>query len=237
MFQSRFGKIDQFGWWYLERISADAGIHFTSTEFKDECQTRVVRLTLAAPEHQEMNGQVEVTWRTLLTVSHSLMVHARVLEAYVHFALINEIYHIFPVLPIKDLINQDGDPTTPRKPATGTKPSVSHLRVLLCPCVVRKATEHVETKALDMRHQAQKGFRGIFFGIPEHQKGYLVYVPSTRKIISSYDVVFDESFFSVLAYTSRTYSEAMAMRPAVMYTPYDTSSREQTGNVITFAQF
>ena len=29
----------------------------------------------------------------------------------------------------------------------------------------------------------------------------------------------------------------MAMRPAVTYTPYATSSKEQTGNVITFAQF
>ena len=84
------------------------------------------------------------------------------------------------------------NPTTPYKLATGTKPSVSHLRVLFRPCVVRKATEHVETKALNMRHQAQKGFRGIFVGIPEHQKGYLVYVLSTRKITSSYDVVFDK---------------------------------------------
>ena len=49
MFQSRFGKIDQFGWWDLERISADAGTQFTSKEFKDECQTCGVRLTLAAP--------------------------------------------------------------------------------------------------------------------------------------------------------------------------------------------
>ena len=48
MFQSRFGKIDQFGWWDLERISADAGTQFTLTEFKDECQTRVVPLTLAS---------------------------------------------------------------------------------------------------------------------------------------------------------------------------------------------
>ena len=31
MFQSRFGKIDQFGWWDLEKISADAGTQFTST--------------------------------------------------------------------------------------------------------------------------------------------------------------------------------------------------------------
>ena len=70
----------------------------------------------------------------------------------------------------------------------------THLRVLFCPCVVRKATAHVETNMLNMRHQAQKGFSGIFVGIPEHQKVYIVYVPSTRKLISSYDVVFDESF-------------------------------------------
>ena len=157
-------------------------------------QTRGVCLTLAAPEHQYMNGQVEVTWRTLRIVANSLMVHARVPEVYVHFTLMYTTDHIFPVLPIKDLINEDGDPTTPHKLATDTKPSVSYLRVLFCPCVVRKAMTHVETKTLNMRHQAQKGFRGIFLGIPEHQKGYLVYVPSTRKVIYSYDVVFDESF-------------------------------------------
>ena len=86
MFQSKFGKIDQFGWWDLERNSADAGTQFILTEFKEECQTRKVRLTLAAPEHQDMNRQVEVTWRTLRTVAHALMVHARVPEVYVHFA-------------------------------------------------------------------------------------------------------------------------------------------------------
>ena len=141
-------------------------------------------MTIAAPEHQEMNRQVEVTWIALRTVAHSLMVHARVPEVYVHFALMYTTDHIFPVLPIKDIINKDGDPTTPHKLVTVTKPSVSHLRVLFCPCVVRKAMAHVETKTLNMRHQAQKGFRGIFIGIPEHKKGYLVYVPSTRKIIS-----------------------------------------------------
>ena len=166
MFQSRFGKIDQFGWWDLEIISADAGTQFTLTEFKDECQTCGVRLTLAAPKHQNMNGKVEVTWRTLRTVAHSLMVHARVPEVYVHFALMYTTDHIFPVLPIKDLIDEDGNPTTPHKLATGTKPSVSYLCVLFYPCVVQKATSHVETKTLNMLHQAQKGFRGIFVGIP-----------------------------------------------------------------------
>ena len=130
------------------------------------------------------------------------MVHARVTETHVHFALMYKTDHIFPVLPIKDLINKDGDPTTPHKLATGTKPSVSHLQMLFYQCVVQKATAHVETKTLNMRHQAQKGFRGIFVGIPEHQKGYLVYVPRTRKIIPSYDVVFDEKKSIELTYMS-----------------------------------
>ena len=64
-----------------------------------------------------------------------------------------------------------------------------------------------------------------------------MYVHNTRKIISSYDVVFDKKNSSALAYTSLTYSEAMAMRLAVMYTPYATSLKEQTGDVTTFAQF
>ena len=88
-----------------------------------------------------------------------------------------------------------------------------------------------------MRHQAQKGFRGIFVGITQHQKVYLVYVPSTRKIISSYDVVFDEILSSTLAYTSQPCSEAMVMRPDMTYTPSATSLRGKTGNIITFSQF
>ena len=55
--------------------------------------------------------------------------------------------------------------------------------------------------------------------------------------MSSYDVVFDESFYSVLAYTSQHYSEAMVMRPSVTYTLHATSLKEQTDDIIIFAQF
>ena len=53
MFQSRFGKIDEFALWDLKIIPADAGTQLTLAEFKEECQTRGVDLKLAAPEHQE----------------------------------------------------------------------------------------------------------------------------------------------------------------------------------------
>ena len=76
-------------------------------------------------------------------ISHSNMVYALVLEAYIHVTLICTEYHIFPLLPIKDLINEDVDPTKPFKFATGKKPSILHLRILFCPCVVHKSPAHV----------------------------------------------------------------------------------------------
>ena len=64
-----------------------------------------------------------------------------------------------------------------------------------------------------------------------------MYVTSTRNLISLYDVVFDGKKSSALSYTSRPYLEVMSICLAVTYTPNATSSKEQTGNVITFAQF
>ena len=105
IFLYKFGKIDKFGWWDLEIISADADTKFTSTEFQDECQTRDVHLTLVASEHQEMNGQMKVTWRTLRTIYQLIMVHARVLEVYIAFYFNRYGRSYFLVLPIKDMIN------------------------------------------------------------------------------------------------------------------------------------
>ena len=153
MLQSRFWEIDEFGCWNLEKISADADTQFTLTEFKEECQTYVSHLTLLAPENQESNRQVEVTKRTLRTISHSLMVHALISESYIHFSFMYTKDHIFTVLPIKDMINEYVKHTTPSELATCTKPSVSHFRVLFCPCDVQKGIAHVNKKELNMCHQ------------------------------------------------------------------------------------
>ena len=85
-----------------------------------------------------MNRQVEVTWGKLRTVVHSLMVHAKISDAYVHFALMYTADNIFLLLTIKDLINKYGEPTMTFKLAAGTKPSISHLRVLFYHLLYKK---------------------------------------------------------------------------------------------------
>ena len=62
MFQAIFGKVDEYGWWDMEIIQIEAGTQFTSKDFQGGISVRGVRLALASPDHQEINGQVEVTW-------------------------------------------------------------------------------------------------------------------------------------------------------------------------------
>ena len=87
-----------------------------------------------------------------------------------------------------------------------------------------------------MHHQTKKGFRGIFIGITQHQKGNLVYVPHKQRILYLYYVVYDESFSSALAYMSQLYAEPMTIRLAVSYILYAKSSRK-TGDRITLSHF
>ena len=62
------------------------------------------------------------------------MLHARVSEVYIHFAFIYTTDHIFILLPIKYLINEDSNQTNTYKLTTDQKPllcvEVGH-RVLL----------------------------------------------------------------------------------------------------------
>ena len=46
----------------MERIQTDADMQFNSKDFQEGLSVRVLRLSLSAPYHQEMNSQVEVTY-------------------------------------------------------------------------------------------------------------------------------------------------------------------------------
>ena len=35
MFKERFGKVDEFGWWDIERIQTDAGTQFIYKDFQE----------------------------------------------------------------------------------------------------------------------------------------------------------------------------------------------------------
>ena len=68
IFQARFGKLDKIVWWDMEKIQTDDGTQFTSKDFQEGLSVCGKQLALAAPDRQEINGQVKLTWRTLRTI-------------------------------------------------------------------------------------------------------------------------------------------------------------------------
>ena len=70
---------------------------------------------------------------------------------------------------------------------TGELPNLSHLRIFGCPAYV-----HVEKSA--RRKLDNKSWEGIFIGYASDSPAWLVYNPSTRCVIRSANVTFDESW-------------------------------------------
>ena len=70
MFQSIFGKLDEFCLWDLDIIQTDARMQFTSKYSQEVFYIHRLCLTLVEPDHQKIIGHVEVTWHNFRTIAH-----------------------------------------------------------------------------------------------------------------------------------------------------------------------
>jgi hypothetical protein len=59
----------------------------------------------------------------------------------------------------------------------------------------------------------------------------LIFVPSTRQIVVSGDVVFDETFYSAIATTWRPFHDSLALRPINSSIPTGDMTIEETGTI------
>jgi hypothetical protein len=71
-----------------------------------------LKVEAAAPEHQEMNCICKAKWREVHNTTNILLNNARLGSAFFHHAHAYAIY-IINVCPAKNVIDQDGNPTTP----------------------------------------------------------------------------------------------------------------------------
>jgi hypothetical protein len=112
-------------------IRTDAGTAFTSTKFVSECTSLGSKVEAAAPEHQEMKGICKAKWREVHNIANILLNNARLGGAFFHHAHAYAV-HIINVCPAKNVIDQDGNPTTPYQYSFQRKPSIANFRVFGC---------------------------------------------------------------------------------------------------------
>ena len=209
----------QFEYSRLRKLKSDAGTQFGSQDFRAACFADGIYVHLAAPKHQESNGLCERTWQSIRILAFAFLNYARVKNEFMTFAL-EHAWKIFNILPIKNLVDSDGNPTTPFYLFYKVKPSVRKMRVLFCPVVAKvydrqqKNHKTKETHHYNSSTHPQRGVPGIFVGIPRGQDGYLVMDLKHKRVRICADVKFNEQFEQVAAPTHQDFFDAVPTHSA-----------------------
>jgi len=217
---------ETFGFISLEKIRADAGTQFTSSKFANHCRAQGIHLSLAAPKKQYQNHLTERTWQTTSTMARALLVHACLPDIFWYHALMYASY-IFNVLPVRGVKNDQDYPSTPHELFFQEKPAIARFRVFGCPVVTRRWV----TQQSSQGKQTEHGVRVLFIGFDANNKGYLVYCPGSRTIITSEDVTFDKDFSTAIATTWQQHKDALELRPSASTIPMITDTIEHTGDI------
>jgi hypothetical protein len=219
---------DEYGFLDIERIRADAGSELTSAPFKQFCTQHRINLSLAAPKRQDNNHIAKHSWQTIHRMARSMLVHARLPDQY-HYHAIRYAASVFNILPVKNLYDSDGEIASPHELFSGTEPTITQYRVFGCPAVARRWVMTIDGR--ETIHCTEKGIRGIFIGFPPNQKGYLIYLPASRTIAVSGDMMFDETFYSAIATTWHRFEDGIVFKPQCSIIPGPNTTLEATGDI------
>jgi hypothetical protein len=159
-------------------------------------------------------------------MGRSLLVHARLPDIFMYHALVYAC-HIFNVLPVRGLLNEEEIPATPHQLFYNTQPMISQYRVFGCPTIARRWVTLNKSNGKQTEH----GTHGIFIGFSSHQKGYVIFSPGSRQIVISDDVIFDEGFCSAIATTWQQHKDSLALQPISNHIPNVTMTIEHIGTI------
>jgi hypothetical protein len=161
-------------------LRSDRGGEFTSSEFNNLCETEGIQRQLTMAYTPQQNGVVERKNRTVVEMAKA-MLHEKNLPYHLWAEAVHTAVYLLNRCPTRALDNK-----TPFEAYSGRKPGLAHLKIFGCVCYVHIPSE-VRQK-LDA-----KSIKGVFVGYAVCEKGYRVYDPTTKRILLSRDVVFDEN--------------------------------------------
>ena len=164
----------------LKTFRTDRGGEFMSREFQEYCTKNGIRRHLTAPYTPQQNGVVERRNRTLLEMTRSILKHMNVPNDLWG----DDVRHATYL--INRIMKRSLQGMTPYEALREKKPNLSHLCVFGCVCHAR--TDAVGRKKLDDRSRSL-----VHLGTEPGSKAYRLFDPSTKKIVVSRDVIFEEN--------------------------------------------
>jgi histone deacetylase 1/2 len=163
-------------------MQSDNGGEFLTTTLRDHFSAHGVSLRLSCPYTSPQNGRAERLIRTHNDIVRTLLFQAS-LPSHFWVEALYTANHLLNLRPSRDIHNN-----TPHFLLYGTHPTYDHLRTFGCLCFPNLSS--IAVHKLEPRST-----RCAFLGYPREQKGYRCYDLTSRRVIISRHVVFDESQF------------------------------------------
>jgi len=163
----------------LKALRTDRGGEFVSNMFSVFCSEGGIKHFTTTPYSPQQNGVVERRNQTVIEMARCMLKSMNVPSELWGEAVCTAVY-ILNRSPTKSLNNM-----TPFEAWHGKKPKVNHLRTFGC-------VAHVKLIGLGLKKLSDRSKKMVFIGYESGTKGYRFYDPTTKRLVVSRDVIFDE---------------------------------------------
>ena len=163
----------------VRRLRVDNDTVFLGAAFRSLLDEFNIALEVTAPYAHWQHGRIERQWGTLVPMAQSMIRHAGLPKSYWALAMAAAVH-------IRNRVCSSGAGGVPYQLVTGRPADLSSMRVFGCPAYV-----HVDKS--QRRKLDDRAWKGVFVGYAPESPAWLVYNPTTRRVVSSRNVVFDES--------------------------------------------
>jgi hypothetical protein len=139
-----------------------------------------IKRQLTAAFTPQQNGVAERKNQTIMNMVRCMLSEKHV-PKFLWAEAVNWAVHILnrsPTLAVKD--------KTPEEAWSGIKPAVHYFKVFGC-------IAHVHILEAKRKKLDAKSFRCVMLGVSDESKAYRLFDPTTKRIVTSKDVIFEEN--------------------------------------------
>ncbi|KAL6321847.1 hypothetical protein AAG906_035546 [Vitis piasezkii] len=164
---------------YIKCLRTDRGGEFNSEEFNEFCRQCGIKRQLTIAYTPQQNGVAERKNRTVMNMVRSMLSEKKIPKTFWPEAVNWTMYVLnrSPTVAVKNV--------TPEEAWSGVKPTVEHFRVFGC-------VAHVHVPDAKRTKLDNKSLECVLLGFSDESKGYKLYDPVAKKVVTSRDIVFEE---------------------------------------------
>ena len=169
----------------VNTLRSDNASEFVYGEVGEWLRGQRIKHERTVAHSSEQNGIAERRIRTLNNVARCSLAHARLSISYWGWAVYAANYQVnrLPTVANRGL--------SPMHRWAGTPPSCDMLRTWGCPAYVHlPSKKRARADRMDLSPAAKKG---VFVGYAAHAKGWLIFIPESRALLTCRSVAFDET--------------------------------------------